>query len=298
MKKLNNKGFAISGVVYSLLLLFVILLYAILSILANRKIILDKTKKDMLLEINGEAESEEGTSGPTVADYVFSSLAAQYDGVQSFRNNKWQDLTGLGNDGSIRGFEDGGGKKTNYIYFDGKHDSIEIPRTIGYSFSIEIVFSTIKGIGTSTKWYQAAGLVDADVSGVTNDFGISINKNGAILAGVGNSTGSEYLIYSRNGFNNGNIQTVSFVRNGAAQKLELYTNGSKEKEVNGSSNTLSAPTKISIGKILSTNNYFNGNIYSIRIYSKPLSATEIANNYKVDKARYFLQDPPNPAPLS
>lgn len=52
MFRLNNKGFAISGVVYSILLLFVILLYALLSVLANRKVILDKTKNDILKDLD------------------------------------------------------------------------------------------------------------------------------------------------------------------------------------------------------------------------------------------------------
>lgn len=52
MKKLDNKGFAISGIVYSLMLLFVIILYAILAILVNRKIMLDKSKNDLMKKLD------------------------------------------------------------------------------------------------------------------------------------------------------------------------------------------------------------------------------------------------------
>ena len=45
--KLNNKGFAISGVLYSLLILFVTLFIAILTILASTKFSLDKVKNDI-----------------------------------------------------------------------------------------------------------------------------------------------------------------------------------------------------------------------------------------------------------
>jgi len=45
--KLNNKGFAISGVLYSLLILFVTLFIGILTILASTKFSLDKVKNDI-----------------------------------------------------------------------------------------------------------------------------------------------------------------------------------------------------------------------------------------------------------
>lgn len=45
--KLNNKGFAISGVLYSLLILFITLFIGILTILATTKFSLDKVKNDI-----------------------------------------------------------------------------------------------------------------------------------------------------------------------------------------------------------------------------------------------------------
>lgn len=54
MKKLNNKGFAIASILYSIMVLFLLLLLSILGILGNRKAILDKNKKDILEELNKE----------------------------------------------------------------------------------------------------------------------------------------------------------------------------------------------------------------------------------------------------
>lgn len=45
--KLNNKGFAISGVLYSLLILFITLFIGILTILATSKLSLDKVRRDI-----------------------------------------------------------------------------------------------------------------------------------------------------------------------------------------------------------------------------------------------------------
>ena len=43
--KLNQKGLAISGILYSILVLFLILLFSILALLASSKYTFDKLKK-------------------------------------------------------------------------------------------------------------------------------------------------------------------------------------------------------------------------------------------------------------
>lgn len=51
---MNNKGFAISGIVYSVLILFLLLIFAILGILGSRKMMLDKLKNEVISELNNE----------------------------------------------------------------------------------------------------------------------------------------------------------------------------------------------------------------------------------------------------
>ena len=52
--KLNNKGFAISSVMYSLLILAVSLMFGILAILVSRKMTLDKIKEKTKKTVNGD----------------------------------------------------------------------------------------------------------------------------------------------------------------------------------------------------------------------------------------------------
>lgn len=51
--KLNNKGFAISTILYMILIMAVILITLTLSLLGNRKVILDKIKEDAKNNIYG-----------------------------------------------------------------------------------------------------------------------------------------------------------------------------------------------------------------------------------------------------
>lgn len=50
--KLNNKGFAISGILYSFIVLFLMMLLLILMNLSSKKVVLDRQKADVLNEIN------------------------------------------------------------------------------------------------------------------------------------------------------------------------------------------------------------------------------------------------------
>ena len=71
---LQNKGFAISGIIYSILILFLLLLFSILSIMGARKMVLDKLKNDVINELNDDGESiiiykdNSGANSPELLD--------------------------------------------------------------------------------------------------------------------------------------------------------------------------------------------------------------------------------------
>lgn len=56
--KLNNKGFAITSVLYGLLILFVLLTSTYLSMLTTKKNNIDKVTKDIEEDYNQKLESE------------------------------------------------------------------------------------------------------------------------------------------------------------------------------------------------------------------------------------------------
>ena len=53
--KLNNKGFAISSIIYLILVLVIILITITLSILGSRKLIIDKIKDEVLNNIYNDS---------------------------------------------------------------------------------------------------------------------------------------------------------------------------------------------------------------------------------------------------
>ena len=54
---MNNKGFAISGIMYGILIIFLILVFSVLSILVTRGNTLSKIKENALNTITGTTDS-------------------------------------------------------------------------------------------------------------------------------------------------------------------------------------------------------------------------------------------------
>lgn len=65
---MKNKGFAITGILYSILILFLILLALLIFSLQSKKTILDRLKSDTMDNIEGivKGKSSDNTSGPTI----------------------------------------------------------------------------------------------------------------------------------------------------------------------------------------------------------------------------------------
>ena len=83
--KLNNRGFAVSTIIYSILILFLIFLFGILSVLGSRKLVLDKLKNDVMNELNGDVITKEykdksGANQPLLLDNM---IPVKYE------NNSW-----------------------------------------------------------------------------------------------------------------------------------------------------------------------------------------------------------------
>ena len=79
---MNKKGFAVSGIIYSILILFLILIFSILSILGGRKLILDKLKNDVMNKLNDEVFelAYRDRSGANRPELLSNMIPIRYDG--------------------------------------------------------------------------------------------------------------------------------------------------------------------------------------------------------------------------
>jgi hypothetical protein len=93
--KLNNNGFAISGMLYASLILFLALLLGVLSIMASRKIILDKQKTEIVNKLSGVDNPNCGVqicnadiSGAAIPEMTEGMIPITWDGARWIKADK------------------------------------------------------------------------------------------------------------------------------------------------------------------------------------------------------------------
>ena len=177
------------------------------------------------------------------------------------------------------------------VRFDGSNDYLYISREISEDFTIIAVFKTTGGvISTAPDWFEGTGIVDAEAYATVNDFGLTIQKSGRILAGTGNP---DTTIYHNGKYNDGRAHMVFFTRTKSNGTIKLYADGGKTALASSSSATtsaLTAPTRITIGSLqtLRDGYYLGGDVAEIIIYSRALNteeresiATYLSKKYKI-----------------
>ena len=129
--KLNNKGMAISGILYSLLVLFIVLIFGVLALLANSKFSFDKFRNDLTARLNGDIADI--PSGEIVSTTLVSAIRRDNNlidnpltrpGIDNSLDTEASLVRGTDNDGETHYFR--GNVVNNYVEF-GIH-----PRDIWY----------------------------------------------------------------------------------------------------------------------------------------------------------------------
>ena len=163
------------------------------------------------------------------------------------------------------------------VLFDGVNDYGTIARQVSTNFTIEFWFKSTQGLGTSGQWPQFAGMVDNNVTGTNNDFGVALSAAGYVVAGVGNPDTT--IVSAISGFNDGTWHHVAFTRTQSTGLMTLYVDGVSRASGNGSTATLNAVANINFGRNAAGTNYYAGNLDEIAIYNTALSGATIAAHY-------------------
>ncbi|MDB5328393.1 MAG: hypothetical protein JWM57_3962 [Phycisphaerales bacterium] len=154
------------------------------------------------------------------------------------------------------------------VHFDGSNDQLKITNQSlnGLAdFTVAMVFRTSTAGKEGTQWYNNTGIVDAEVGGVTNDWGLAINDGGEIGAGVGNP---DTTLYSASNLNNGAAHTVVFTKTGTTTALSIDGGA----PIYGSASATARNVgELVFGSIHTNINYFNGDLGEVRLYSSGLT---------------------------
>jgi hypothetical protein len=167
--------------------------------------------------------------------------------------------------------------------FDGVNDYAQTTDSVSGDFSIEFWFKSTQGLGTAQNWDGDAGLVDANVSGLAKDFGVSLRSDGVIATGVGSGYHDTSVDSTASGLNNGAWHYVCVTRSMSSGLLSLYVDGALSGSVTGTTVALSSPT-LTIGRLNSGGNYFAGSLDEVAIYNTVLTSSTVASHYSVGHA--------------
>ena len=166
--------------------------------------------------------------------------------------------------------------------FNGINQSTEISRPVQDDFTLSAWFKTSSNGGTLPNWWTGMGIIDGEVPGNTNDFGLTMAQ-GKLMFGTGNPDIAP--LTSANTYNDNNWHHVVCTRVKLTGALVMYVDGVQVATGTGNTNSLNIPSVLRIGKS-AENRFFQGNISSINIYNNALTATQVQQNYNYFFSRY------------
>ena len=218
--------------------------------------------------------------------YVTDGLVAQYDGewnvgggVHDASAATWKDLSGNGNDCTLSQWATW---TDNGLSCDGTHYAAMAPSAgIEDTWYCEIVYDRVL-----TQYGYLCYLTSHKIgtSQKSSAFQISF-KNSAVMLGSGTviKDGTYVSTFYANIPLKASI-SVDF------SNVKLKINNVDQPASSGSENWSQTTIGEIGGRFARTGNVYKGTINSIRLYSRALTAEEIAANYAVDKARFNLPD--------
>jgi Concanavalin A-like lectin/glucanases superfamily/Immunoglobulin I-set domain len=155
--------------------------------------------------------------------------------------------------------------------FDGA-DNVEIPTVVRDDFTIMAWVNTTQTIsGTGDGWWNGGGIVNGEMPGGIDDFGMQLLGSKACVA-VQN-----VQIVSDTDINDGAWHHVAFTRNSATGQIRVYVDGRMEAQATSITGTLTAPTNLQIGKQQTGDGYFIGLIDDVIINDYVMEPLEIAD---------------------
>jgi hypothetical protein len=225
-------------------------------------------KAGIQLGFNGALSASTEISGLHADNFSVTPLT-----IDSESANNWAYFGGpsLGVTGAISG------DANTAVQFDGLTEHAQVGRQIQDDFSIEFWFKSTQGLNLSSQWWGNAGLVDEDVNGTANDFGVSLRSDGKVVAGVGNPDTS--IVSTPSGLNNGSWHHVVFTRARASGALALYVDGAPAGTATGPTQSLNGTGLMSFGRILSGTNFFAGSLDEVAMYGSVLTPAAVAYHY-------------------
>lgn len=251
----------------------------------------------MIIGARTAAWAQSGGGVPTARDYVQDGLVAMWDGIENagwgvhyYSDTVWQDLmrpagTGIPIDSTMR-FTNNGLSVTvdKGVIFGGA------TQTSFYLQNFPLDTSSFECVFTADEYSPNADIAN----GI---FGIEIGDRRRFVYGMPwgvkyyswpEGMGFSYYAYNSSSiFNTPGSHYVAWSQNDES-KDRMYIDAELVKSVDTKTSSLSFSHRMNFNRVFNGVGGIGGVYHCLRIYSRALSAAEIAANYAVDKARFNL----------
>ena len=294
---MNNKGFAASGILYTILLIFLGIMMMSLFNFESKKNILDTMKNDIKGEVFDyeSAHTYMDGSGASYPELYTGMIPVKYDKkgntVVANLKDKWYDYSDhewanavLVKNKVINSYDKysdsnkvhGATLSEGYVSFDGVDDYIDLGlenydfgKTISYAvrFKAKTTNTTDAIIG---NWEGAGG-------------GIYISKDGILAFNLYSQNDGYKYLYDDESLDVNKIYTVVCVADG--QNLKMYINGKFKKSIAFTGNIKSSKVPIALGINVNDGGFVeagNVDIYQTAIFDRALTSDEIEKGFKND----------------
>ncbi|MBK7966272.1 MAG: choice-of-anchor J domain-containing protein, partial [Bacteroidetes bacterium] len=222
---------------------------------------------------NGIDDNCDGTAEDNLAP-TFFNLEAHYS-----LDINVQDLTANNHDGLVYSNtifpSPGVCNSPSHLSFNAG-SNVRIPRSVEDDFTASFWFKTSQVAPSGGNWYNGISLVDAEVCGNTDDWGIALIDGGKVCFGIGSNSVDLTIKSVVSNYNNGAWHHIAATRNKITGEIRLYVdNVLAAVGVSSNTNSLIAPSYIGLGKNNCTSGNFIGALDEIQLYSRVLNSLEI-----------------------
>ena len=256
----NQKGFAVSGILYPLFIIFVGILIGLMGTYVNRKILFDNMKRDVLSEVNYGKNILEGGM---LLYYKGTEEPIAVDGVL-----KIPDMSGNGNHGEMVNFQSNMRNEGGKITFDGINNYVKAPNVLNgrSTFTIELLYLPKKQ-GTTQYYFGIA----------PNQFGLSTSNASTHLFYYNNATNIS-IANAGHGINQ--LTYVAYAIDGTT--LTSYLDGNQVSTATLSGGLNLSGEALGLGGTGTGTDLAEMDCFSFRIYNYALNEDEIYHNYRID----------------
>jgi hypothetical protein len=218
-----------------------------------------------------------------VTDGLVLNLDAGFVGSYPTINTTWYDISGNNNSGSLINGPTFNSANSGSIVFDGVDDSINYP-----------TFTFTNQPYTLEMWGKLPGPLDTANRRTIFTFGSNVGEFSNTSVFFTNFTLDSVLTFLNFGFSTAGsillntpfhwVFTVD-----SSNLVRIYFNGTPTTSPNTQLvGYTTVSSQYNVFGVRGSGRYYNGNLYTARIYNKALSSTEVLQNYNAQKARFGL----------